>query len=73
MPTLENLSGREFLAWRRYEVERSHESGHCSKRFPDRSDCGDSDHETSGAYINYGGNYQNVSVAWQCSWMGWPK
>ncbi len=25
-----------------------------------------------GAYINYGGNYQNVSVAWQYSWIGWP-
>jgi outer membrane putative beta-barrel porin/alpha-amylase len=27
----------------------------------------------NGAYINYGGNYQNVSVAWQYSWIGWPK
>jgi hypothetical protein len=27
----------------------------------------------NGAYINYGGNYQNVSVAWQYSWNGWPK
>lgn len=26
----------------------------------------------NGAYINYGGNYQNVSVAWQYSWIGWP-
>jgi len=26
-----------------------------------------------GAYINYGGNYQNVSLAWQYSWIGWPK
>jgi Putative MetA-pathway of phenol degradation len=26
----------------------------------------------NGAYINYGGNYQNVSVAWQYSWVGWP-
>ncbi len=25
----------------------------------------------NGAYINYGGNYQNVSVAWQYSWIGW--
>ena len=23
--------------------------------------------------INYGGNYQNVSIAWQYSWIGWPK
>jgi hypothetical protein len=27
----------------------------------------------NGAYINYGGNYQNVSVAWQYSWVGWPR
>jgi hypothetical protein len=27
----------------------------------------------NGAYINYGGNFQNVSVAWQYSWIGWPK
>jgi len=27
----------------------------------------------NGAYINYGGNYQNVSVAWQYSWIGRPK
>jgi hypothetical protein len=27
----------------------------------------------NGAYVNYGGNYQNVSVAWQYSWIGWPK
>ena len=26
-----------------------------------------------GAYIRYGGNYQNVSVAWQYSWVGRPK
>ncbi|MGB7730611.1 MAG: transporter [Candidatus Acidiferrum sp.] len=26
-----------------------------------------------GAYINYGGNFQNISVAWQYSWIGWPK
>jgi hypothetical protein len=27
----------------------------------------------NGAYINYGGSYQNVSVAWRYSWIGWPK
>ena len=27
----------------------------------------------NGAYISYGGNFQNVSVAWQYSWIGWPK
>jgi len=26
-----------------------------------------------GAYIQYGGDYQNVSVSWQYSWLGWPK
>ncbi len=26
-----------------------------------------------GAYINYGGNYQSVSVAWQYSWLGRPN
>ncbi len=26
----------------------------------------------NGAYIRYGGNYQNISVAWQYSWFGWP-
>jgi hypothetical protein len=26
-----------------------------------------------GAYIRFGGNYQNVSVAWQYSWIGGPK
>jgi len=26
-----------------------------------------------GAYIRYGGNYQNVSFAWQYSWIGTPK
>jgi hypothetical protein len=26
-----------------------------------------------GAYIIYGGNYQNVSVAWQYSWLGRPN
>jgi hypothetical protein len=27
----------------------------------------------NGAYINYGGNYQNISLAWQYPWVGWPK
>ncbi len=27
----------------------------------------------NGAYINYGGNYQNVSVGWQYSWLGRPN
>jgi hypothetical protein len=27
----------------------------------------------NGAYISYGGNYQNISVSWQYSWRGWPK
>jgi hypothetical protein len=27
----------------------------------------------SGAYIRFGGNYQNVSAAWQYSWLGRPK
>ena len=27
----------------------------------------------NGAYIRYGGNYQNVSVAWQYSWVGRPN
>jgi hypothetical protein len=27
----------------------------------------------NGAYINYGGNYQNASVAWQYSWIGHPN
>jgi len=27
----------------------------------------------NGAYIRYGGNYQNISVAWQYSWIGQPK
>jgi hypothetical protein len=26
-----------------------------------------------GTYITFGGNYQNVSVAWQYSWLGRPK
>lgn len=27
----------------------------------------------NGAYINYGGNFQDISIAWQYSWIGWPK
>jgi len=27
----------------------------------------------NGAYIRFGGNYQNVSVAWQYGWLGRPK
>jgi hypothetical protein len=27
----------------------------------------------NGAYIRYGGNYQNVSVGWQYSWLGRPN
>ena len=27
---------------------------------------------SNGAYISYGGNYQNVSLGWQY-WFGWPK
>jgi hypothetical protein len=27
----------------------------------------------NGAYIRYGGNYQNISVGWQYSWVGRPK
>jgi len=27
----------------------------------------------NGAYIAYGGNYQNVSIAWQYSWLGRPN
>ena len=26
-----------------------------------------------GTYIRFGGNYQTVQVAWQYSWMGWPR
>jgi hypothetical protein len=26
-----------------------------------------------GTYIRFGGNYQNLQVAWQYSWFGWPK
>lgn len=28
---------------------------------------------SGGAYIRYGGNYQNLSVAWQYSWLGRPN
>ena len=28
---------------------------------------------SNGTYIRFGGNYQNVQVAWQYSWIGWPK
>ena len=28
---------------------------------------------SDGAYVRFGGNYQSVSVAWQYSWIGWPK
>jgi hypothetical protein len=28
---------------------------------------------SDGTYIRFGGNYQNVSIAWQYSWIGWPK
>lgn len=28
---------------------------------------------SDGTYIRFGGNYQNVSVAWQYSWVGRPK
>ena len=28
---------------------------------------------SNGTYIQFGGNYQNVSVAWQYSWLGRPK
>ncbi len=27
----------------------------------------------NGAYINYGGDYQNISVGWQYSWLGRPN
>jgi hypothetical protein len=27
----------------------------------------------NGAYIKYGGNFQNISVAWQYSWLGRPN
>jgi len=28
---------------------------------------------SDGTYIRFGGNYQNVSAAWQYYWMGRPK
>jgi hypothetical protein len=28
---------------------------------------------SNGAYIRYGGNYRNISVAWQYSWLGRPN
>jgi len=28
---------------------------------------------SDGAYVRFGGNYRSVSVAWQYSWIGWPK
>jgi hypothetical protein len=28
---------------------------------------------SNGAYVSYGGNYQNASLAWQYSRVGWPK
>ena len=28
---------------------------------------------SDGAYISYGGNYRNVSLAWQYGWIGMPK
>jgi hypothetical protein len=28
---------------------------------------------SNGAYVRFGGNYQGVYVAWQYSWLGWPK
>ena len=27
---------------------------------------------SAGTYSRFGGNYQNVSLAWQYSWLGWP-
>lgn len=27
----------------------------------------------NGAYVKYGGNFQNISLAWQYSWLGRPK
>jgi hypothetical protein len=27
----------------------------------------------STAYVRFGGTFQNVSVSWQYSWIGWPK
>jgi hypothetical protein len=28
---------------------------------------------STGTYVRFGGNYQNLAVAWQYSWIGWPK
>jgi hypothetical protein len=28
---------------------------------------------SAGTYGRFGGNYQNLQVAWQYSWLGWPK
>jgi len=28
---------------------------------------------SGGTFIRFGGNYQNLQVAWQYSWIGWPK
>jgi hypothetical protein len=28
---------------------------------------------SKGTYIRFGGDYQNLQVAWQYSWVGWPK
>jgi hypothetical protein len=28
---------------------------------------------SKGTYIRFGGNYHNLQVAWQYSWIGWPK
>ena len=28
---------------------------------------------SNGTYIQFGGNYQNVSIAWQYSWLGRPN
>ena len=28
---------------------------------------------SKGTYIRFGGDYQNVEVAWQYAWVGWPK
>jgi hypothetical protein len=28
---------------------------------------------SDGAYVRFGGSYKSVSVAWQYSWIGWPK
>jgi len=31
------------------------------------------DSYSDGAYVRFGGNYQNVSVAWQYGWLGKPN